>query len=270
MPTPILSDYLTDVARDMRAKSAAIRRDFASHRPSAGDNREDLVEKFLSQHLPKRFGVSSGLVISSDGVFSNQADLVIVDDHNNAPLYAATRNKLWPVEAVSAFIEVKTTLNPAEIADAVAKARRFKTLRRVFCDAGQSQRITESLFVLWSFEAPTAETFKANLTAALADVPRAEQPDLIIVPDRLVARAGTYLELSRLGQPNSPHRAQLHAQHGTDLSALDSGTNEVAELGENSLLAGYVWFDSWLRQAGSRLVDPTVYLPPNLGPYRIL
>lgn len=270
MATLVLADYLTDVARDMRAKSAAIRRDFASHRPSAGDNREDLVESFLSQHLPKRFGVSTGMVISSEGVFSNQADLVVVDDQNNAPLYASTRSKLWPAEAVAAFIEVKTSLGPAEIADAVAKARRFKTLRRIFCDAGHTQRITDSLFVLWGFDAPSAETFKANLANALAGVPRAEQPDLVIVPDRLVARAGTYLELSKLGQPSSPYRAQLVAQRGADLSALLPSSNEVAELGENSLLAGYVWLDSWLRQSGNRLVDPTVYLPANLGPMRIL
>ena len=40
------------------------------------------------------------MVISHDGVFPNQADLVVVDEQNNAPLYAATHNKLWPVEAV--------------------------------------------------------------------------------------------------------------------------------------------------------------------------
>ena len=129
MPTSILANYLSDVAREMRAQSLAMRRDFATHRPSAGANREDLVESFLSQHLPKKFGVSTGLVISSEGVFSNQADLLVVDDQNNAPLYGTARNKLWPVEAISAFIEVKTSLGPAEIADAIAKARRFKCKR---------------------------------------------------------------------------------------------------------------------------------------------
>ena len=70
-----LAEYLEDVAEEMRHKSAAIRRDFARHRPSGGDNREDLVKRFLTDHLPKRFGFSTGLVISHDGMFSNQADL---------------------------------------------------------------------------------------------------------------------------------------------------------------------------------------------------
>ena len=94
-------------------------------------------------------------------------------------------------------------------------------------------------------------------------MPRSEQPDLIVVPDQFIARAGAYLELSAIGQPNSAHRAQLHAQHGPNLEALIAEPASVFELGENALLAWYVWFDSWLRQAGSRLTDPVAYLRPD-------
>jgi hypothetical protein len=256
-------EYLADVARELRAKSAAIRRDFASHRLSSGENREDLVKRFLIEHLPKRFGVSTGLVISHDGLFSNQADLVVVDDQNNAPLYGATPNKLWPVEAVYALIEVKTHLSPSDLCDAIAKGRRFKTLKRRFCEAGAFQRITDSLFVIWAFESPSPSVFKANILEALAGVPRSEQPDFFIVPDRLVAKSGSYLVLARLGQVGSPYRRELEAQHGGDLASLIPDTVEVDDLGENALMAWYVWFDSWLRQAGARLIDPIAYLPPD-------
>jgi hypothetical protein len=259
----ILPQYLSDVARDMREKSAAIRRDFASHHLSAGENREDLVAAFLTTHLPRKFGVSSGMVISHDGIFSNQADLVIVDEQNNAPLHASSRNKLWPVEAVYALIEVKTALNPADLADAVAKGRRFKSLARRYSQAGPVSRLTESVFVIWGFDSASSATFKRNLFAALDGIPRSEQPDLVVVPDQFVARAGDYHELCVLGQPNSPYRAQLHTQHGASLEALISEPAQVFELGENALLAWYVWFDSWLRQAGSRLTDPIAYLPPD-------
>jgi len=259
----VLPEYLSDVAKEMRAKSAAIRRDFATHRLSAGENREDLVEKFLTNHLPRKFGVSSGMVFSHDGIFSHQADLVVVDAFNNSPLYATSNNSLWPVEAVYALVEVKTNLNPADLKDSVVKGRKFKTLQRRYCTAGQDPRITDSLFVIWGFDCPSSSTFKENLLAALSDVPRKEQPDLIVVPDRIVARSGTYLELSRLGQPNSPHRVQLQAQYGAKLEeTLLPEPAEVWNLGENSLLAWYVWFDSWLRQAGSRLTNLADYLPP--------
>lgn len=259
----LLPEYLADVAREMRSKSAAIRRDFASHRPSAGDNREDLVEHFLVDHLPRKYGVSTGMVISHDGAFSNQADLVIVDALHNSPLYAATRNQLWPVEAVYALVEVKTNLTPSEINDAVEKCRRFKRLPRRFCEAGQGQRIADSLFVIWGFDCPSPSTLKQNLLASLSSVPRSEQPDFVVVPDRIVARAGNYLELSKFGQPNSSYRAQLHAQHGPNLEALIPEAAEIDDLGENALLAWYLWFDSWLRQAGSRLTNPVAYLPPD-------
>ena len=245
----------------MSCKSKAIRRDFASHRSSAGTNREELVERFLVEHLPKRFGVSTGLIISHEGRFSNQADLVVVDDQNNAPLYSNSPNKLWPVEAVYALIEVKTQLNPRDMTDAISKGRRFKSLRRAYCETRSPQQIQESLFVIWSFESPCPQTLKANFIEALSEVPRAEQPDLVVVPDRLVARSGSYLELARLGQPDSPYRRNLHSQYGADLSSLLLDSVEVSDLGTNSLLAWYVWFDSWLRQAGTRFSNPIDYLP---------
>jgi hypothetical protein len=262
--TPMaLQEYLLDVVRDMQLKSAAVRRDFSSHHLSAGENREGIVAQFLECHLPQRFGVSSGLVISHDGMFSNQADLVIVDHLNNAPLHGTSKNKLWPVEAVYALIEVKTSLTPTELADAVAKCRKFKALQRRFCPTGETQRTTDSLFVIWAFGSAAPPTFKTNLAAALGSVPRAERPDFVVVPDRLVATAGTYLEVSQLGQVGSSFRTQLHAKHGASLDSLLPEPAQVVNFGDNSLLAWYAWFDSWLRQAGSRFSDPVAYITPN-------
>lgn len=256
----LLPDYMEAVTKEMSLKSSSIRRDFATHRLSAGENRENLVSKFLKNHLPKRFGISSGLVISNNGMFSNQADLLVVDEQNNSPLYAGEGNELWPVEAVYALIEVKTSLGPTELKDAIAKGRKFKTLQRQYCDAGQKLRLQDSLFVIWAFDSAEASTFKMNLLNALDGVPRLEQPDLIIVLDRLVAKAGNYLELSKIGHAGSPYRSELYARHGSNLESL-LPLVEVAKLNENALLAWYVWFDSWLRQAGPRFTTPGAYLP---------
>lgn len=177
----VLPEYLAGVAAEMRLKSTSTRRDFATHRLSAGENREGLVEDFLLNHLPKKFGISTGMVISHDGMFSNQADLVVVDELNNAPLYAATRNKLWMIESVYALIEVKTTLTPEAIEDSIDKCRRFKSMRRDFCNTGEPQRLLDSLFVIWAFDASSPETLKANLLRLLTPLPREEQPDLIVL-----------------------------------------------------------------------------------------
>ena len=244
----------------MRSKSEGIRRDYSQHRPSAGDSQEDLVTKFLEDYLPKRFGVSTGHIISHDGKFSNQADIVIVDDQNNSPLHPDKRNKWWPVEAVYALIEVKTHLNDRDLKNAISKGQKFKRLQRRFCSSG-TQNINESLFVIWAFNSPSPETQKQNISKALQGVPQSEQPDFVIVLDHLVVQSGGYLELARLGQPGSPDHNQLTQQHGNNLSILLPESFEVYDLGANSLLTWYIWFDSWLRQAGSRFTNPVDYLP---------
>jgi hypothetical protein len=258
-------EYFADVAREMRVRSASIRRDFATHRGSAGRNREDLVAQFLSEHLPTRFKIDTGLVISPAGYFSNQADLVVTDQLRNAPLHASRPEKLWPVESVYALLEVKTQLSPTEIRDSLAKCRRFKTLDRQFLISAEAPANQSSLFVLWAYDAPAALTAKANLIEALSSVPVNERPDLVVVPDRFVVRCGEYLELSALGQPESPYRRALHQQHGPDLSKLVPECVDVYDLGENSLTAWFVWFDSWLRHAGHRSCDPIRYLPPDVS-----
>lgn len=256
-----LDEYMRDVAEEMSRKSARIRRDFSTHRLSAGTNREELVATFLREHLPERFGVSTGLIISHDGMFSNEADLVVFDRPNNSPLYPTEQKKLWPVEGIYALIEVKTQLSPRDLRDAVKKVQRFKRLQRKFMVTTSHQQITDSLAVIWSFSASEPLTLKANLTEILASVPTAEQPDFIVVPDSLVAQSGLYLELSRLGQENSAYRRKLEARFGSDLSFLLEETMVVDDLGNNALLTWHVWFDSWLRQAGPRFSNPADYLP---------
>jgi hypothetical protein len=258
----VLPNCLADVANEMKAKSKAIRRDFASHRLSAGENRETLVADFLAGHLPRRFEVSSGMVISHNGVFSNQADLVVADALNNSPLYGRSANKLWPVESILALFEVKTSLDLNQLRDSIEKGRRFKTLKRRFFNPGNSQRISDSLFVIWAFDCPAPETLKQNLLRELAEVPRNEQPDFVIVPDRVVVRGGSYLELSTLGQAASLHRKQLEQQYGSNIETLLPPL-QVGDAGENSLMTWYVWFYSWLMQAGDRSATLTDYLPPD-------
>lgn len=251
----------------MRLQSAQIRQDFASHRGSAGENREDLVQKFLTQQLPKRFGVDTGILISREGEVSNQADLIIVDTLNNAPLHGLSPNRLWPIEAAYALIEVKTRLTPNEIVDAIQKCRRFKTLNRSFVETLEWQTpVDESLFVLWSYESASPQTTKQNLIQAVQELPRSEQPDFIIVLGQMVGLSGSYLEAARIGRPGSAHRNALETKYGQQgLRHLIPEPLELWDLGDNALLAWFTWFDSWLRRAGTRAYDPVAYCPLALG-----
>jgi hypothetical protein len=222
----VFADYLTSVTEEMKLKSARIKAGFKTHNLSAGENREDLVKDFLCDHLPQRFSVSSGLILSSDGVFSNQADLIIADGFNNSPLYAKQSNELWPVEAVYSLIEVKTTLDRPSLEDAIKKGRNFKKLPRQFLDV-TPMKITDSLFIIWGYSSTAPETLKKNLEELLREVPKTEQPDLIIIPGEMVVQAGTYRELTKLGQPASEHRQNLEKQYGGDLTQMLKGQADV-------------------------------------------
>ena len=258
-----MQEYLADVGREMFRKSKSIRRDFRKHNLTSGENLEDIVREFLVHHLPKRFGIKSGLVISHDDKFSNQADLLIVDEQNNAPLYPDLENQIWPVESIYALIEVKAKLDGRSLADSVAKGRRFKSLQRRFYETRTPVRhIDSSLFVIWAFESVEPETIKGHLVDQLSDVPVDEQPDLILVLGEVVAKCGSYLQIARLGEPISQHRAELMSRHSGDLSGLIREAAEVDHLRDYSLLVWTMWLDSWLRQAGARIADPFSYLPP--------
>ena len=253
-----IPEYMIDVTNRMQDQSASIRRDFASHRPTAGNAREGLVLEFLEEHLPKKFEVSTGLLFSSNGELSKQADLVIVDGLNNAPLYGSTLNKFWPVEAVYALIEVKTSLTPTELSDAIEKGRSFKRLSRKFLPS-PAQNILDSLFIIWGYECSNLPTLAKNLEDLLKGTPQAEQPDLIIVPDKTVIQSRLFREFTKLGQVGSAYRQQLEKLHGANMHKLLIGQSHVFDYGPNSLMTWYIWLDSWLRHAGIRLMDPIDY-----------
>lgn len=247
-----VNKYFADIADELKKRSDRVRLGFSTHNLTAGENREGIVADFLREYLPKAFSIDTGLILSKSGEFSHQADIVVVDHTYNAPLFPSSTKHLWLIEAVYALFEVKTSLSPNDIKDAVAKCRKFKTLPRDFATVPALPQIPDSLFVLWAFDAPSPETAKKNILDSLEGIPRSEQPDFIVVPDSIVVTAGSYRELAKLGLPNSPHRAQVMAAFGGDLDLALGDPIEVLHLEKNSILAWLVWFTSWLNGAGHR------------------
>lgn len=258
-----IKEYFDSVANEIKLQSDRIRDDFKTHRPTSGANREAIVAEFLRKHLPSAYGVVSGLILAQNDMFSKQADVVIVDQLRNAPLYSSSPEEIWLVESVYCLLEVKTRLTPSDLADSIEKCRRFKSLPRSFMESSDSPRITDSLFAIWSFETSSAETLKTNFAHAIAGVPISEQPDFVIVPDKLVIKSGSYHAFVSLGMPSSPYRSELEATTGGDLAPLLGEGYTVWELGTNALLTWFVWIMSWLNHAGPRVAPLTAYLPKN-------
>jgi hypothetical protein len=233
----MLKNYFDDLTADLSVESERIRKFFATHKLSAGENREGLVAKLLAGHLIPSATIETGLILASSGEFSNQSDVVLVDSGSNRPLHGHRPIPLWLVEATYGVIEVKTQLTPATIKDAVDKCVRYKKLPRKFQDAFGRQKLTESLFCIWAFDAPAPATAKSNLEAALSGLPQAVQPDFVICPGRFLVRGGHYLDLSTNGQIGSEYRKTRLKAVGGDVSKLLPEAFEMLELGANTLPA---------------------------------
>lgn len=90
----------------------------AQHDSTRGALYERLVQDFLSEHLPQRFYIGDGQVLSSissrdvNGSFyslSRQIDVVIFDAFNHPILLP--KYELFPIEGTLAVVEVKSKLN---------------------------------------------------------------------------------------------------------------------------------------------------------------
>ena len=95
-----------------------------------GDVREDAMSIFLRERLPTRFAVANGEVVDTRGYQSGQTDILIYDRGSAAPLLTGVQDTvLLPAEALLATVEVKTTLNAAEIKRSVKGVKKLHELR---------------------------------------------------------------------------------------------------------------------------------------------
>src|ERR1700759_3745396 len=76
------------------------------HAGKRGSNDEERCKEFLKNVLPRRYGISSGFVVSSteDSKPSPEQDVIIFDDLLNSPLYREPSAGVFPVEMVYATV----------------------------------------------------------------------------------------------------------------------------------------------------------------------
>ncbi|WP_367889966.1 DUF6602 domain-containing protein [Serinicoccus kebangsaanensis] len=109
----------------MRAEFAQSR--VVGHAGDRGENREQILVDFLERHLPNRYGVTKGQIMTKSGTLSHSAD-VIIYDALNCPVLYRSRTAVLPVEGVYGIIEVKSRLSKSELLDAMNKIETFKRL----------------------------------------------------------------------------------------------------------------------------------------------
>lgn len=109
------------------------------HAGVMGSGREGAVARFLRQHLPARFVVTSGQAVDALGTITTQLDLVVYDSYLSAPLLRSEEGaELMPAEALLAVVEVKSIFKLKEArtcAKAVASIGELKPYGKAFIPA---------------------------------------------------------------------------------------------------------------------------------------
>jgi hypothetical protein len=126
-----MNQLLVDIlrVRIQGAVAAASAIDSIAHEGLKGRIREIFVEELLTPFLPSYAGVGTGKIIDAEEGQSAECDVVIYDRDVMPPLFLGRREALFPIESVLYSIEVKTTLNAAELRDATTNAKRIKELK---------------------------------------------------------------------------------------------------------------------------------------------
>jgi hypothetical protein len=120
------AEIFAQAARKLRSDFDALT--VIPHNASKGHEAEEIIRRFLNDHLPKRFVAGCGFIIDAQGAVSNQADVVVYDAHN-CPVYRASDSAaIFPSNNVAVVVEVKSRLNKEAIEDAASKIARVKGL----------------------------------------------------------------------------------------------------------------------------------------------
>lgn len=100
---------------------------FVKHSGDKGENREHILRTFLEEHLPKRYGVIKGEIVTKEGQRTHAVDIIIYDALN-CPILYSQQTAIVPIEGVYGIIEVKSRLSKIEFLDAARKIEAFKRL----------------------------------------------------------------------------------------------------------------------------------------------
>jgi len=106
----ILSQYYKGILTQLNSEVQLINRIF-NHSGIKGEGNETAIRNLIEKFIPKKYGVSSGVIIDKKGNQSRQCDIVIYDNYNYPELLSMSTSKLFPIDLVYAVIEIKTSLD---------------------------------------------------------------------------------------------------------------------------------------------------------------
>lgn len=173
----VVRSYWAGALRRLQAEVDGLAK-LVEHSGEQGRENELALARVLASLIPGRFGTGSGLLIDASDQQSAQVDVVIFEQAMEAALFAQTTQLLFPIEAVYAAIEVKTTLTAEDVVEFGVKSAKLHALKARREHVDGSKRPLNCLFAYSSWALPkTVIEHLARLDSRLC-------PDLVCVVDQ--------------------------------------------------------------------------------------
>lgn len=100
------------------------------HPVSKGDASENIWLELLQRYLPMRYQAEKAYVVDSNGVFSQQMDVVIFDRQYSPFIFTFEGQVIVPAESIYAVFEAKQTINADLVKYAQEKVESVRKLHR--------------------------------------------------------------------------------------------------------------------------------------------
>lgn len=124
-----LSVLLAGLHDDIQQKLEIVRKSLG-HPVSKGDASETVWLELLQTYLPKRYQAVTAHVVDSNGVFSEQIDVVVFDRQYSPFIFSFKGQTIIPAESVYAVFEAKQAINAGQVAYAQKKIASVRRLHR--------------------------------------------------------------------------------------------------------------------------------------------
>jgi len=169
-----LSQLLAGLHDDIQHRLQTVRKSF-SHPGTKGTASEQVWLELLQNYLPQRYQAATAHVVDSNGVFSDQIDVVVFDRQYSPFIFHYEGQTIVPAESVYAVFEAKQTVNSGQVAYAQEKAASVRRLHRTSLPIPYAQGtypakpLIPIISGLLTFESDWTPAFGRPLEQALAE-----------------------------------------------------------------------------------------------------
>ena len=124
-----LSNLLAGLHLDIERRLATARQTFA-HPGTKGNASEHVWLELLQNYLPRRYHAETAHVVDSNGIFSEQIDVVVFDRQYSPFIFKYEGQVIIPAESVYAVFEAKQAVDASEVSYARKKVASVRRLYR--------------------------------------------------------------------------------------------------------------------------------------------